>query len=99
ECYNCKRKGHYRSECWAKGGSREGQRPPRYAPRQNQNQASLLKRSKGQEIVTRRVRNTEMNVGLNTALTELYDSGASSHMSPFRDHFTTFQSIPPRPII
>jgi hypothetical protein len=29
ECYNCHRKGHYKSECWAKGGSKEGQHPPR----------------------------------------------------------------------
>ena len=29
ECYNCHKKGHYKSECWAKGGDKEGQRPPR----------------------------------------------------------------------
>jgi hypothetical protein len=27
ECFNCKRKGHYKSECWAKGGSNEGGGP------------------------------------------------------------------------
>ena len=27
ECFNCKRKGHYKSECWRKGGGKEGQRP------------------------------------------------------------------------
>lgn len=26
ECYNCRKKGHYKSECWGKGGGREGQR-------------------------------------------------------------------------
>jgi hypothetical protein len=26
---------------------------------------------------------------------ELYNSGASSHMSPFHERFTTYQSIPP----
>jgi hypothetical protein len=29
---------------------------------------------------------------------ELYDSGASRHMSPFRERFTSYQSIPPRAI-
>ena len=29
ECCNCKQTGHYKSECWAKGGDKEGQYPPR----------------------------------------------------------------------
>jgi hypothetical protein len=32
------------------------------------------------------------------ATTELYDSGASLHLSPFCDHFVTFTNIPPKPI-
>jgi hypothetical protein len=27
ECYNCCQTGHYKSECWAKGGGKEGQGP------------------------------------------------------------------------
>jgi hypothetical protein len=27
ECYNCKKKGHISSDCWAKGGGKEGQGP------------------------------------------------------------------------
>ncbi|KAK7046510.1 hypothetical protein R3P38DRAFT_2507828, partial [Favolaschia claudopus] len=30
--------------------------------------------------------------------TELYDSGASRHMSPYRHHFINYTSIPPRSI-
>ena len=29
ECHNCHRKGHYKSECWAKGGDKEGHYPPK----------------------------------------------------------------------
>ena len=29
ECYNCHKKGHYKSKCWAKGGGKEGQGLPR----------------------------------------------------------------------
>ena len=31
--------------------------------------------------------------------TELYDSGASRHMSPFRDQFATYRQTSPRPIL
>ncbi|CDO78280.1 hypothetical protein BN946_scf184674.g2 [Trametes cinnabarina] len=27
ECFNCKKRGHYKSECWAPGGGKEGQGP------------------------------------------------------------------------
>ena len=26
-CFNCEKKGHFKSDCWAKGGGKEGQRP------------------------------------------------------------------------
>ena len=29
ECYNCHNFSHYKSDCWAKGGGKEGQRPPK----------------------------------------------------------------------
>ncbi|OBZ69092.1 hypothetical protein A0H81_10760 [Grifola frondosa] len=27
ECFNCKKKGHYKSDCWVPGGGKEGQGP------------------------------------------------------------------------
>jgi hypothetical protein len=29
ECFNCKKRGHMKSDCWAKGGGKEGQGPKR----------------------------------------------------------------------
>jgi hypothetical protein len=34
ECYNCRKKGHYKSECWAKGSGREGHGSRRPARRE-----------------------------------------------------------------
>src|ERR1700761_3882564 len=31
ECFNCKKKGHMKSDCWAKGGGKEGQGPKKKA--------------------------------------------------------------------
>ena len=35
ECYNCRKEGHCRSECWAKGGGKEGQGPRRHRKNAN----------------------------------------------------------------
>jgi hypothetical protein len=29
ECFNCRKRGHIRADCWAKGGGKEGQGPKR----------------------------------------------------------------------
>ena len=35
-CYNCKRKGHKKADCWAKGRGKEGQGPRQKKPRRPQ---------------------------------------------------------------
>ena len=39
------------------------------------------------------------SIALTKSETELYDSGASRHISPFQHRFSNLRSIPPRPII
>ena len=147
ECYNCHNFGHMKSECWAKGGDKEGQRPPRRNnansnSNSNPNSNSDGRNNRGGQN-NRNNRNTNRNnrnnenrntndsanaaepdIGAWAAIeeiededsytdavyttvstvhqpgveVELYDSGASRHMSPFRHRFRNFHPIPPRAI-
>jgi gag-polypeptide of LTR copia-type/Integrase core domain/GAG-pre-integrase domain len=113
ECHNCHKKGHYKSECWAKGGGDEGggMRRKRNGDKGAKEGASTAEDESWAVIVNE---DDSLNDGEsdnilsafteNAALTsskpevELYDSGASRHMSPFSHRFTNLRSIPPRPI-
>jgi hypothetical protein len=104
ECFNCKKKGHMKSDCWAKGGGKEGQGPKKKsqegaasADQQQQPDAeawATIEEIKDEEyglsILSGKAPRTEG---------ELYDSGASCHMSPFRHQFITYHPIPPHPIM
>jgi gag-polypeptide of LTR copia-type len=103
ECYNCKKHRHTKVECWAKGGGQEGQWPQRGGTSTN-NVTTVAKTNDIEawaaieelpdcSVATA---NVPWNVPINT---ELYDSGASTHMSPFREKFTMYQGIPPCVII
>jgi len=48
KCHNCKKEGHIKADCWAKGGGKEGQRPGRNKPRNdksNDNAAVAAKKT------------------------------------------------------
>jgi len=125
ECYNCHKMGHYKTECWAKGGGKEGQGPkwPRKDEDADKDKSKSTKESASVAVVESLQDESWAvivdapdapdegksydNVSALTdtaALTpvkpevELYDSGASRHMSPFSHRFTNLRSIPPRPI-
>ena len=153
ECFNCKKKGHIKAECWAKGGGKEGQAPKRRKP-QDKNKSGntvatatdktedleswaaiisdddLLEEDPSSseswatnsdadnedveswatiedisdddeefassEEMPEEVTNTSQVIG--GSKVELYDSGASRHISPFRDQFVTYRAISPRAI-
>ena len=114
ECFNCKRKGHYKSECLAKGGSNEGGGPKKPQDKdkfkndkdalntaetessEDESWAVIVKvddaPSEGENYVL------TASSALTKSKSELYDSGASCHMSPFQHHFTNLRSIPSHPI-
>ena len=109
ECHNCHKKGHIKAECWAKGGGKEGQGPKRKGRAQEGTAAAETAADESQLEAWAAIEDvceggdehvaaagsTQANDGVQT---ELYDSGASRHMSPFRDRFVTYRSIPPRAI-
>jgi hypothetical protein len=91
DCYNCNKKGHIKSECWAKGGGKEGQGPKgRKGTGKRKNQAN-----QAQEV------NSSLNdmaymtttYGDISKFDWLLDSGTTSHICTVREAFTDFQSI------
>ena len=154
KCFNCKKTGHVKADCWAKGGGKEGQYPKR-KPRDdknknkdNENAAAATESS--QDIESWAVMVAEEDLSdwdeeswtgwtsaeedlssieleyssveedhssvedtyeahsedsedqaastTNSAEAELYDSGASRHITPSRQNFLTYRPINPRPI-
>ena len=131
ECFNCKKRGHYKSECWAKGGGDEGGGPKKEgkskakdgkskdaanaakdsgsSESEEESWAAMDDYTDGSMAIVVEIDDApsegesrdQLSILAASALgseAELYDSGASRHMSPFSHHFTNLRSIPPRPI-
>src|ERR1700677_1090404 len=112
ECFNCHKKGHMRSNCWAKGGGKEGQGPKKKSGTKDDAAAAAEKTAddieawaaieevdKDVEPTYSPANQAEESRGAIEVEAELYDSGASRHMSPFRHKFATYQTIPPRAVV
>jgi hypothetical protein len=126
QCSNCKKRGHLKADCWAKGGGKEGQ-GPRSKDKGKDSMAAaedkdveawtLVDEEPAEEDDTAWIVIEEAEADEDTEIvataggspaqpgrvhdtaTELYDSGASRHMSPFCERFLTYQLIKPRPIV
>jgi hypothetical protein len=142
ECHNCHKKGHIKAECWAKGGSKEGQGPRRGSAAQGSTTAATTETnievwalidqctdtesesscwvkdsdtsywaedSEDQDEVWATLEELKSDeedelvavagrLCTSTVKVELYDSGASRHMSPSCNKFSSYRSIEPRVI-
>ena len=88
ECYNCRKKGHIKADCWAKGGGKEGQGPRRRQGSTQANAAAVSEKPEDESWAIIEVINDEDDTMAATTTTtttrtddrshtELYDSGAS----------------------
>ena len=108
ECFNCHRKGHMKADCWAKGGGKEGQRPQRFAgARANAKDSAAVATENVEVEAWAAIEATGPHAGnatttdeqtISPIYAEIYDSGATRHMSPYKERFNNYRSISPRPI-
>ena len=155
ECFNCKKKGHYKANCWAPGGSKEGQGlKGKGKPKDGKEAAATAKIEETDakeeawmvvdvEDVKSETFKSDVSTDLgdvfddvfeglldlenemggedreseevyrstfgyatltngnekNQMEVQLYDSGATRHMSGYRHHFINYKPILPKPII
>jgi hypothetical protein len=100
-CFNCDRKGHYKQDCWRKGGGQEGQ-----GPRQNQKKGGCTPKHSANSATDSKDPDSYafMSSDLISIADQLkvpmgrhgaiIDSGASAHFCPDRTKFKNFVSIP-----
>jgi hypothetical protein len=101
KCTNCKKKGHTKEKCWAKGGGKEGQ-----GPKQSQNKKS--KKKKGREKVhtvneasaSSSDKDNDMVFTNSPAIfltkndlefTHILDTGVSAHMAPHKNLLRSYK--------
>jgi hypothetical protein len=103
QCFNCKRKGHTKDQCWRKGGGAYGQGPKQQGKEKKQqaNQAeqeggdafgmafNLI--AKGEVSTTSSIANASSNKIPFTRYDWLMDSGASIHIATERAMFKTYE--------
>jgi hypothetical protein len=105
-CYNCDRKGHYKSDCWRPGGGKEGQGPQQKRGKGGQtNNHAADAAAAGPEtqgnyaFATSDMTNVanQLNIPVKHQ-GAILDSGATSHFCPDQDKFQNLVTIKPQDI-
>ena len=98
ECYNCHGRGHIARNCRRKGGGKEGQWPTKPKDNEAANAAKTnVDAEKGFIALGNSV--TCALAAAPGTYVDVFDSGASVHISPYRERFTSFRELEPaRPI-
>ncbi|TFK38537.1 hypothetical protein BDQ12DRAFT_577994, partial [Crucibulum laeve] len=106
QCENCKKKGHLKGDCFAKGGGKENEAPDWWKKKtksanvadknesDNKNYAFLVY---GLSLDINKPNNSPPNDNIeNHGI--IIDCGASSHFLPDRSKLLNYQEIPPEPV-
>lgn len=105
-CFNCDRKGHYKTDCWRPGGGKEGQGPNQQWKKADKGQKQTANAAaessdppKHFAFVTSDLASVvkDLNVPVEKR-GAIMDSGATSHFCPDRSKFSNFVTIPPQKI-
>ena len=92
ECFNCRKKGHVKADCWAEGGGKEGQ-----GPKQKKGGGNRGKSNQTQDNVNETlgdVAYTSRSTGVEFSKDDwMLDSGTTSHICPNVDAFRNFEKI------
>jgi hypothetical protein len=97
----CNKIGHTLEQCWAKGGASEGQRPVKSDSGQSPvSKNSGRKKEAKVEVLVAQEEALLVNSDIATQQSEwVIDSGASSHICPNKQWFSSYTPLdPPRPI-
>src|SRR5882757_4841884 len=100
-CYNCERKGHYKSDCWRPGGGKEGQGPQQTQRRGAQAQKPRANVAAATDTAEYAFATSDMCSIANqlnipfASRGAIIDSGATSHFCPDRSKFIDFVATDP----
>lgn len=95
KCFNCQKEGHVKADCWAEGGGKAGQRPNRGRPMQRRDWANQAENDVRDNAY-------QANPHFSHQFQRehwLANSGATSHITPIREVFDTFEPISAHPIL
>ena len=94
ECFNCKRKGHTKDDCYWRGGGKEGQQPWKKGPKRGQTNQSKDDDNDINLSLNDLAYITCAAVGQDFGKRDwIFDSVTTSHICPNRDDFKEYKPI------